>query len=45
MVYEQDHPFKRYVIFMYFLSQIEPKLFFEAESDKSWMIAMQEELN
>ena len=30
---------------MAFLFQIEPKSFKEAEKDKSWIVAMQEELN
>lgn len=28
-----------------FVSQIEPKLFLEAEKDENWILAMQEELN
>ena len=43
MVYEQDHLF--ICNFHAFLSQIKSKSFLKAESDESWMIAMQEELN
>ena len=38
-------PFQNIYNFHAFLFQLEPKYFLEAESNESWMMAMQEELN